>query len=68
MWHAWAIRGNTHRILVDNTEENHLENLGIKRMKIEFVDMGWDGIEWIFLPQDRGKWRNLVKTLLKLRV
>jgi hypothetical protein len=29
--------------------------------------MGWDGMNWIGLAQDRGKWRALVNSVLNLR-
>jgi hypothetical protein len=28
----------------------------------------WDGVDWINLAQDRGKWRALVKAAVNLRV
>ena len=30
--------------------------------------MGWVGIDWIDLAQDRDSWRNLVDTTMKHRV
>jgi hypothetical protein len=30
--------------------------------------MGWDGMDWIDLAQDRDQWRALVKTVMNLRV
>jgi hypothetical protein len=30
--------------------------------------MGWCGVEWIDLAQDRDKWRALVNTAMNLRV
>jgi hypothetical protein len=31
-------------------------------------EIGWGGMNWIDLAQDRGKWRALVKTVMNLRV
>jgi hypothetical protein len=31
-------------------------------------EIGWDGTHWIDLAQDRDQWRDLVKTVLRLRV
>jgi hypothetical protein len=30
--------------------------------------IGWDGMDWIDLAQDRDHWRALVDTVMKLRV
>jgi hypothetical protein len=31
-------------------------------------EIGWGGIDWIDLAQDRDKWRALVNTVMNLRV
>jgi hypothetical protein len=30
--------------------------------------MGWDGVDWIDVAQDRNKWRALVNAVMNLRV
>jgi hypothetical protein len=30
--------------------------------------IGWDGVDWIDLAQDRDQWRALVNTVMNLRV
>jgi hypothetical protein len=37
-------------------------------IKIYFREMGWDGVEWIDMAQDRDQWRAFVNTILNLRV
>jgi hypothetical protein len=35
---------------------------------IDFREIGWDGMDWIDLAQDRDQWRALVNTVMNLRV
>jgi hypothetical protein len=37
-------------------------------IKIDLREIGWDGIDWIDVAQDRDKWRALVNTVMNLRV
>jgi hypothetical protein len=37
-------------------------------IKIDLREIGWDGMDWIDLAQDRDQWRILVKTVTKRRV
>jgi hypothetical protein len=30
-------------------------------------EIGWDGVDWIYLAQDRDQWRALVNTVMILR-
>jgi hypothetical protein len=32
------------------------------------LDIGWGGVDWIDVAQDRDQWRALVNTVIKLRV
>jgi hypothetical protein len=38
------------------------------RNKMDLREIGWDGIDWIDLAQDRDQWRALVNTVMNLRV
>jgi hypothetical protein len=38
------------------------------RSKMEIRKIGWGGMDWIALAQDRDKWRALVNTAMNLRV
>jgi hypothetical protein len=31
-------------------------------------EIGWDGVDWVDLAQDRDHWRALVNTVMNLRV
>jgi hypothetical protein len=31
-------------------------------IKLDLLDMGWPGIDWIYLVEDRVRWRPLVNT------
>jgi hypothetical protein len=51
-----------------------VENLGRQRrrwvdnIKMDLTEIGWDGMDWIELAQDRDQWRTLVNTVMDLRV
>jgi hypothetical protein len=36
--------------------------------KMDRREIGWDGMDWIVLAQDRDQWRALVNMVMKLRV
>jgi hypothetical protein len=36
--------------------------------KVDLRQIGWDGMDWIELAQDRDQWRVLVNTVMNLRV
>jgi hypothetical protein len=37
-------------------------------IKIDLREIGWDGVDWINLAEDRDQWRTLVNTVLNLQV
>jgi hypothetical protein len=37
-------------------------------IKMDLGEIGWDGMEWIDLAQDRDQWLALVNTMMNLRV
>jgi hypothetical protein len=63
---------NAYRILVGKPEGRR--PLGrprrkwVDNIKLDLREIGWDGMDWIDLTQDRDQWRALVNTLMKLRV
>jgi hypothetical protein len=40
----------------------------VENNKIDLRGIGWDGMQWIDLPQDRDQWRSLVNTVMNLLV
>jgi hypothetical protein len=40
----------------------------VDNIKIDLREIGWDGMYWIDLAQDKEKWRALVNTAMNLRV
>jgi hypothetical protein len=35
---------------------------------MDLREIGWDGVDWIELAQDRDQWRALVNTMMNLRL
>jgi hypothetical protein len=54
---------NAYRILVGMPEGKR--PLG---RPMNLREIGWDGVDWIDMAQDRDQWRALVNTALNLRV
>jgi hypothetical protein len=40
----------------------------VNNIKIDLLETGWGGVDWIGLSQDRDKWRALVNVVMNLRV
>jgi hypothetical protein len=65
-------RRNAYRILVGKPEGKR--PLGRQRrrwvdnIKMDLREVGWDSRDWIYLAQDRDRWRVLVNTVINLRV
>jgi hypothetical protein len=64
-------RKNAYRILVGKPEGKR--PLGRPRcrwednIRIYLREIGWGGMDWIHLAQDRDQWRALVNTVMKPR-
>jgi hypothetical protein len=63
---------NAYRILNRNPEGKR--SVGRPRLrwvdniKMELTEIGWGGMDWIDVAQDREEWRALVNTVMELRV
>jgi hypothetical protein len=40
----------------------------VDNIKMDLLEIGWGGVDWIGLAQHRGKWRALVNAVMNLRV
>jgi hypothetical protein len=40
----------------------------VDNIKMDLREIGWDGMDWIDMAQDRDQWRVLVNTVMNLRV
>jgi hypothetical protein len=40
----------------------------VDNIKINHREIGWDGMDWIDLAQDKDQWRALVNTVMNLQV
>ncbi|PNF22964.1 hypothetical protein B7P43_G11390, partial [Cryptotermes secundus] len=63
---------NAYRILVGKPEGKRPPGKPRRRwvdnIKMDLRDIGWDGMDWIDLAQDRDQWRALVNTVMNFRV
>jgi hypothetical protein len=63
---------NAHRILVGIQEGKRPQGRPRRRwvdnIKMDLRDIGWYGMDWIDLAQNRNQWRDLVNTVMNLRV
>jgi hypothetical protein len=65
---------NAYRILVGNPEGKRPlgRPLGrprrrwVDNIKIDLREIGWDGMNWIDVAQDRDQWRALVNAVINL--
>jgi hypothetical protein len=65
-------RRNAYRVLVRKPEgQRPLRRHRRKwedNIKMDLKGIGWDGVDWIDLTQDRDQWRDLMNTGMNLRV
>jgi hypothetical protein len=72
MWHVLGGQGRAFRVFVRRPEGKR--PLGRPRHKwednirLDLLEVGWGGMDWIDLDQDRDKWWVLVNAVKNLRV
>jgi hypothetical protein len=61
-----------YRILVGKPEGKRLlgrpRRRWVDNIKLDLREIGWDGIDWIYLAQDMDQWRALVNMVMNLQV
>jgi hypothetical protein len=62
----WA--GNVARMGEKRNGYRLLVGKPILNIKMDLREIGWGGMNWIDLLQDRDQWRALVNTVMNLRV
>jgi hypothetical protein len=59
---------NAYRILEGKPEGKRPLGRLVDNIKMDLREIGWDGMDWIDLSQDRDQCRALVNTVMNLRV
>jgi hypothetical protein len=63
---------NAYKILVGKTEGKRplggARRRWVHNVKMDLREVGWDGVDWIDMAQDRDQWRALVNMVLNLLV
>jgi hypothetical protein len=63
---------NTYRIVMGKPDGKsplgRTRHRWVDNITVGLGEIGWDGVDWIDLAQDRDLWRALVNTVMNLRV
>jgi hypothetical protein len=63
---------NVYKLLAGKPEGKRLQERPryrwVDNIKTDLVEIGWGGVDWIGLTEDRDKWRALVNVAMNLRV
>jgi hypothetical protein len=58
----------SYRILLGKRPLRRPRRRWVDNIKMDLREIGWDGMDWIDLAQDRDQWRALVNTVMNLQV
>jgi hypothetical protein len=65
-------KANSYKILVGKPEGKgplgRPRRRWMANIKMDLREIGWGGMDWLDLAQDRDHWRALVNTVMNLRV
>jgi hypothetical protein len=63
---------SVHRLLVGKPERKRLlgrpKRRWVDNSRMDLRELGWSGVDWIGLVQDRNRWRAVVNSVLNLPV
>jgi hypothetical protein len=63
---------NVYRVLVEKPKGKRPRERPRRRwkhgIKMDLREIGWGGVEWIHLAEDRGHWRAVVNVVMNLQV
>jgi hypothetical protein len=59
---------NAYRLVVGKRPLGRPRGRWVDNIKMDLLEIGWGGVDWIALAQDRDKWRALVNAVMNLRV
>jgi hypothetical protein len=69
MWHAWERREMCTRFWWESPKErDHWEDQGVDGIRMDLMEIGLGGVDWIRLSQDTDLWRAVVSAEMNLRV
>jgi hypothetical protein len=40
----------------------------VDNIRVDLREIGWDGVHWIDMAQDRNQWMAFVNTVMKLKI
>jgi hypothetical protein len=63
-----ADKRNEYRIVVRKRPLGRPRRRFEDNIKMDLKDIGWSGMDWIDMPHDRDQWKDVVNTVMNLRV